>query len=134
VGLEALSRGAARVVFVEADAHAAAVIRRNLDRIGQVARAEIRVQHVLAAVRHLGRQGKRFEIVFLDPPYGRDFTSSTLKAISSSGVLAPGGMVIAEHGYRDEVPARVEDLQLVRQNKYGEVALSFYQQLPLEGA
>lgn len=126
VGVEALSRGARAAVFVELDPGAAAAIRQNLARTGQAGRAEVRVQHCLVAVRQLGRQGRRFGIIFLDPPYGRNWPGLTLKVIARSRILAPGGVVVAEHGVREDLPVQVEDLELTRQNSYGDTALSFY--------
>ncbi len=127
VGVEALSRGARRVVFVEIDGRAAQTIRHNLVHTRQEARAEIRVQHALGAVRQLARQGRSFSLIFLDPPYDRDWPALTLQVLSQSRILAPGGIIVVEHGRRETVPVQVEDIQLTRQNIYGDSALSFYQ-------
>lgn len=135
VGVEALSRGARSAVFVELDPQAATAIRSNLARTGQAGQAEVRVQHSLVAARCFGRQGRRFDIIFLDPPYGRNWPRLTLQVIARSRILAPGGMVVVEHGVRETLPAQVEDLQLTRQNSYGETVLSFYREAvtPREG-
>jgi 16S rRNA (guanine(966)-N(2))-methyltransferase RsmD len=126
VGVEALSRGARRVVFVENDAAAAQVIRQNLSLTHQAGRAEIRVQHALVAVRQLARQGRGFPLIFLDPPYDRNWPALTLRVLAETRILSAGGLIVVEHGCRDAVPAQVEDIALARQNTYGESALSFY--------
>ncbi|MDQ7793687.1 MAG: 16S rRNA (guanine(966)-N(2))-methyltransferase RsmD [bacterium] len=127
VGVEALSRGARAAVFVELDPHAVAAIRRNLAHTGQAAAGEVRLQHSLVAVRQLGRQGRRFSVIFMDPPYGRNWPRLTLKVIAGSRILAPGGVAVVEHGRREVPPQQVEDLQLTRQNNYGDTTLSFYE-------
>ena len=127
VGVEALSRGARRVVFVEIDDDAAQIIRQNLFRTRQEAKAEVRVQHAFAAVRQLARQGQRFSLIFLDPPYDRDWPALTLRVLVNHHILSAGGIIVVEHGWREAVPVQVEDIQLARQNAYGDSALSFYQ-------
>ncbi|HSW10791.1 MAG TPA: 16S rRNA (guanine(966)-N(2))-methyltransferase RsmD [Bacillota bacterium] len=127
VGVEALSRGARHVVFVEKDPGAAQIIRQNLLHTRQAPRAEVRVQHALVAARQLARQGQRFSLIFLDPPYDRDWPALTLRVLAETGILSAGGIIVVEHGRRETVPAQVEDIELTRQNTYGDSALSFYQ-------
>jgi len=94
VGIEALSRGAEFVVFVEELTAAANVIRRNLDRCGAAERGEIVVQEFNRAVIRLGKDGVRFDLIFLDPPYRLLDERDPLKVIWKREILAPGGRIV----------------------------------------
>jgi len=125
VGIEALSRGAARVVFVERNPRALALIRENLRRTGFADRAAVFAQDALAALNLLGRRGERFDVIFLDPPYRKGYEAKALTLIGSKGLLAPEGVAISESDCRDEAPA-VENLTLFRRERYGDTVLNFY--------
>lgn len=94
MGIEALSRGAEFVVFVEELPAAASVIRRNLDRCGAAERGEVVVQEFNRAVIRLGKDGVRFDLIFLDPPYRLLDERDPLKVIWKREILAPGGRIV----------------------------------------
>ena len=126
LGIEALRRGAAAVVFVEQDAKLVREIRRRLTVAGLAARAEVWRQDVLATIRELGRVGRQFRVIVMDPPYGEDWIGPTLRAIVDARLLAPGGVVVAEGHWRDR-PATVTGFALRREARYGETALWFFE-------
>ncbi|MCS7172608.1 MAG: 16S rRNA (guanine(966)-N(2))-methyltransferase RsmD [Armatimonadetes bacterium] len=119
LGLEALSRGAGEAVFVERDPRAVQVLRENLVRGGWEDRAEVWPSDVFRALRSLGRKGRRFDLVFLDPPYGLGLVGQTLEALRTSGLLVPGATVVAESGAREEVPVP-PGYTAVRDRRYGD--------------
>lgn len=123
VGIEALSRGAAHVTFVESDPRAVQLVQRNLDhcRVGD-RYAIIRARFADAARR---LQPGSFELVFLDPPYGPDVIVSSLE--TASPLVAPGGLLILEHARRDGAPAGAGSLVKTRDIMSGDSALSLYQ-------
>ncbi len=90
LGLEALSRGAAHVTFVERDAAALKAIRANLDRLGAAARAEVRATSALALP-----PATPFDLILADPPYGED-PAAVIAAIAKAGWLADGGWLSLE--------------------------------------
>ena len=98
LGLEALSRGAARAVFVERSRSALAALRANIAACRATDRCEVLPIDVLSVT-----SGSRADIVFLDPPYGQDLVSSALARLRAAGRIAPGSLVVAEVG-RDEQP------------------------------
>jgi len=98
LGLEALSRGAARVTFVESDAAAAAVIRRNAEKLG----ASDRMQLLRASALSLARSAP-FDLIFADPPYGGSSGSAVVRSISDASWLAPGGWLSVETSRSDLV-------------------------------
>lgn len=126
LGLEALRRGAHGVLFVEQDARLAQEIRRHLVRAGREEDAEVWRCDVLTAIRDFGQAGRRFEVIVMDPPYGREWIGPTLRAILAAGILAPGGVVAAEGHWRDR-PEPPPGLMLRREARYGETALWYFE-------
>jgi len=124
LGIEALQRGARRAVFVECDAVQVRVIREQLRRQGLEQRAVVRRQDAVEALRRLARAGDVFDLVLLDPPYGMGLIERSLAAIADSGVLAPGGLIVAEGHWRDR-PALATGQEMAREARYGETALWF---------
>jgi 16S rRNA (guanine966-N2)-methyltransferase len=95
VGIEALSRGAERGVFVELQAHVAKVLRENLQKLGlRPASAHVLLADVAKALPRLA--GQTFDLVAIDPPYGQGLLPPTLAGIVAHGILAPGGVIVAE--------------------------------------
>ena len=122
VGIEALSRGAAHVTFVESDPRAVRLIERNLQHCAVTDRyAIIRARFADAARRLLAGS---FDLVFLDPPYGPDAIVSSLEA--AAPLVAPGGVLILEHARRDAAPSRAASLANTRDIMSGDSALTLY--------
>lgn len=125
VGIEALSRGAARVVFVERDRAALRALRANLAAVGAGhARARVVAGDAVAAVRRLGRSEQPFDLVFLDPPYAGDLAPRTLAALTRSGLVRPGTRVVVQHRAGVPLPrvAGLEPVGPVR--RFGDTALT----------
>ena len=126
VGIEALSRGAARVVFVERDPAALRALRQNLAALG-ASRAVARVLagDVLRTVADLGAQEGAFDLVFIDPPYATTLAARTLEALGGAGVCRPGTEVVVQHSTRTALPG-VEGLAPHRRaRRFGDTALTF---------
>ncbi|MBN2569160.1 MAG: 16S rRNA (guanine(966)-N(2))-methyltransferase RsmD [Deltaproteobacteria bacterium] len=124
VGIEALSRGAKKVVFIErAQLHFQA-IKRNLDDCGfQSGYVTIRGD-VERGVKLLEKEREKFDVIFVDPPYDRDLIKKSLYLLAVSGLLKKGGIVAVEHSVREEVFG--DDLfTLSDQRRYGDTVLSF---------
>lgn len=134
IGLEALSRGAARVVLVDDRAEAAAAIRRNAQLLAGVG-GEVRIfrQDARVAVPALAAAGERFDVVFLDPPYASDLYEPLLQEIGSVGLLAPGGVVVAEHFHKRSLPETIGSLGRARSVRVGDHRLTFYRPSEEEG-
>lgn len=133
VGLEALSRGAARVVFVEQGRDAVVVLKRNLGRLG-TARAEVHRQDALVALQALARDVRRFDIIYVDPPYGADLYQPVLERVGQAGLLGSGGLLVAEHFHKRALPETIGGLARVRSSRIGEQRLSFYRAVGEAGA
>jgi 16S rRNA (guanine966-N2)-methyltransferase len=127
VGIEAVSRGASRAVFVEQHAPAVALIRRNLESLGIGAEAEVLSLDVTRAIERLETRRVHAQIIFLDPPYAaNEEYESSLNALGESSLVAPGARVIVEHLRKRELAERAGDLELARVVEQGDAALSFY--------
>ena len=127
VGIEALSRGARMVHFVESSKVAAEVIAGNLKSLGIASRFQIMKVDAGKALRQLEALGSVADFVFLDPPYSlQDEYAKTLAALAGSKVLGDRSVVIAEHEKRFDPGDAFGDLRRYRNLVQGEVALSFY--------
>jgi 16S rRNA (guanine966-N2)-methyltransferase len=109
LGLEALSRGAARVTFVERDAQAAAAIRRNADKLGATDRVRILSGSALALP-----PSEPFDLIFADPPYGEKAGTAAVEAAEKAGWLASGGWMSVETSRADEVSGGSLAVETVR--------------------
>ena len=122
IGLEALSRGAAHVTFVERDARAVRLMETNLAALeASINRAIIRADFMTAAGR---LAGEPFDLIILDPPYAHDAAAAALAA--AAPLAGASTRVVVEHATRFAAPAAVDGLQLRRTVKAGDSALSFY--------
>jgi 16S rRNA (guanine(966)-N(2))-methyltransferase RsmD len=125
LGIEALSRGAVRAVFAERARPALASLEANLAELGLAASARILRGDVRAALGRLAREGERFDLVFLDPPYGAPDGGEALRAVSRCGLLAPAGTLVLETSWRHP-PGDVPGLAKAGERRYGETLVSCY--------
>jgi 16S rRNA (guanine966-N2)-methyltransferase len=126
VGLEALSRGAARAVLVERDAEAAAALRRNVTALRVARQAQVLPMDTGRALNRLATAGERFDLVFLDPPYGAGLVEDTLLRLGSGAVLTLEAIVVAQHFTKHAPPERVGTLAAYRARRFGETTLTFF--------
>lgn len=124
LGLEALSRGAARAVFVEQARPAAAFLRRNIDELGVADRSEIVVSDALAFLR---RKADRFRWVFVDPPYRTDLARRVLDHLGANpGALTEDSSIVVEHDRRNGPADAHGSLLRTDLRRYGDTEVSFY--------
>jgi 16S rRNA (guanine(966)-N(2))-methyltransferase RsmD len=127
VGIEALSRGAAKVYFVESSPDAADLIRKNLLSLGITGGFQVLRQDAARAVQAWGKSGIQANFVFLDPPYAMEAAyAQTLAALSNSAHLRPEAIVIVEHQKKFDPGEQIASLHRYRLLKQGDAALSFY--------
>jgi 16S rRNA (guanine(966)-N(2))-methyltransferase RsmD len=131
VGLEALSRGARMVYFVESSHRAAAVIRNNLQTLGVVGGFEILDREAVQALRVLNAAGAVCDYCYLDPPYRRtEQYVEVLTRLAELPLLTAGSIVCAEHDKRFDPGERFGALQRYRRLQQGDASLSFYRPAP----
>jgi 16S rRNA (guanine966-N2)-methyltransferase len=124
LGIEALSRGAARATFVDAGKPALAAVRANLKVLGLEDRATVIAgDSVAAAARQVPNHGWR--LVFVDPPYASGLAVRAVLAIPSTH-FAPGAVIVIEHDRRHVPPEMLGSLLRTDQRRYGDTMVSFF--------
>jgi 16S rRNA (guanine966-N2)-methyltransferase len=123
LGLEALSRGATSVTFVDASSQSTNVLRKNLEKLKVKDRSSVIRQDGLKALHKLRES---FDIVFADPPYGKGFAQRIVESIAQSGVLKHGGILVLEHHKKETFSCPENQLSLVKQKRFGDTMISFF--------
>ena len=125
MAIEALSRGAAGAVLVESSPAALSALRANL--------ASLEAEHAVClpldyreAVRRLSAKGRTFDLVFLDPPYGKGLVGLSAGLLSRAGILAPGAVVVAERASRDPVETLPAEWRERAERRYGDTRITLY--------
>jgi len=125
LGIECLSRGASKAVFVEESPRSLSVLRRNIEECRLREQAEVLGRKVQPALKILEARGEAFELIFLDPPYGKGEARRVLEVLSGSSILTPGTLVVAEHSVSEGIDS-IPSLQRTDLRKYGRTLVSFF--------
>ncbi len=126
VGLEALSRGARSCTFVDQSADACGIVRRNLDLLDFLTRGDVVQSDAIQAVESLGRLGRRYDLVFVGPPYYRELVPRALEVLGGSALLTDDPVVAAEIHATEAISEAYGKLALVDRRRYGDNQLWFY--------
>ena len=137
MGIEALSRGAKHVTFLERDPRCIEIIERNLQTCGLLTEAHARYhllrRDVAKGITYLGKRSTLFGIIYFDPPYGLDLARGSqlytlcLSLLAESSLLCVGGILLVEHAKQCVLPEAVGSLKRSRQAQYGDTVVSFYE-------
>ena len=139
VGLEAISRGAKNITFVEKDPKCASVIEENLMLLELPAREradryfEVENSDSFAAIKAFAAEKKKFDIIFIDPPYGRELAKKALKTLCAYDIVKPNSLVIFQHEKREALPQTQGRFSIIRTRKFGTSFLTIYGLARLEG-
>ena len=128
VGIEALSRGAVSLDCVEQDAKALNCIRTNLKTVGFAEKAKVWPMPVERALQQFSAQKRRFDMIFMDPPYLKGWEEKISALISKYGLLKPDGILIVESA--SETVVRADGLDVVKEKVYKTTRFTFLQ--PIE--
>jgi 16S rRNA (guanine(966)-N(2))-methyltransferase RsmD len=126
LGFEALSRGAAHVIFVEHDAQAHRVLEKNialLDLAGSCTVVKRRTAEGIALVK---RTRQHCDVIFLDPPYDMQLADRTLALLAERDMLGTGGVIAVEHHVRERLSDAYGRLIMSDQRMYGKTGISFF--------
>ena len=124
LGIEAMSRGAARCIFVDAREDACRLIKENLKRTkleGTVIRSDY--------MDYLNRCKEQFSIIFLDPPYAEEYLENAIKRIAEIDILQTDGIIVAERPVGKDFPWEFDGFQRSKDYKYGKTLLTIYRKL-----
>ena len=126
VGIEALSRGASTVFFVESDRKRTEQIEKMLKDCGYLSRADIIRGEASAFIAKAVKEGLKFDIVFLDPPYHTGELEYILPQLSGGEMLNDKGIIIAEHLSKKKLPDEIGNFVQKKAYKYGDTMLTLY--------
>jgi len=124
LGIEALSRGARGAVFVEGSPQSLTVLYKNIEACRLQGQVEVLPREVQAGIKILSDRGETFDLIFLDPPYGKGLARKALQTLAGRSILASEALIVAEHSPAeelDDIPA----LERVDQRRYGSTLVSF---------
>lgn len=124
LGIEALSRGAERAVFVDNGKEAQGLISQNLAAVGFTTSGRIVAKEALSALKTLEATGQQFDLVFLDPPYDRGLTGKVLEYLESSPLIDEESIIVAEFSSREAIPAAFGRLRQFDLRVYGDTAVA----------
>lgn len=125
VGLEAASRGAKAVTFVEKSKDLVAVIRENVAACGYSDQCLIIHADIQSALRDLYKKKCRFDVIFSDPPYNQGWIGETLKYLKEYPVLQADSLVILQHSIREPLKSLPEEWRVADQRRYGDHLITF---------
>lgn len=126
LGIEALSRGADRAVFVDLEGGSIEVVKQNVQTAGFADRAEIYRAEASRAVKALAKRDVRFGLVFLDPPYRMKDMDDLMTELAQRGVLETGATVVVEHDAEHRYPEALASYRSIRHTHYGDTAVTIY--------
>jgi 16S rRNA (guanine966-N2)-methyltransferase len=126
IGLEALSRGATKAVFIEPDALRIASIRKSVIGLGFDSKTSVVQSRAEQFLQKASDQNATFDIFFIDPPYQTDEIEKVLPVIGESGLVSEDGVVVIEHFFKRQIPERAGRLKIVRSYRYGDTMLTLY--------
>ncbi len=127
LGLEALSQGAKKAIFVEKDRTCLRALTRNTDLCGFRDQAEIISLDVEVALKGLMRRGEKVDLVFVDPPYRRGYVDKALRLINAHDMVRDGGMIVVEHGSAEDPTLQWKRLSLEKRKRHGDTVISIFQ-------
>lgn len=126
LGIEALSRGAARAYFVDKSPNSIKIIKENLSKTQLTTGSEILAVDAITAIKKLNQIKINADIIFMDPPYNKDLVQTVLEEIDSNNILKSDGIVIVEHDKKDVLKAEIGQLICYRKKDFGNTSISFY--------
>jgi 16S rRNA (guanine(966)-N(2))-methyltransferase RsmD len=132
VGIEALSRGAGKVFFVDDNSLRISIIKELIEKFGFKDRAEVVKDR---ASNFIKKSESVFDIIFVDPPYASGELDMVLPLIDERSILGDNGVVIAEHSSKKKLLSEIGSLKLIKTYKYGDTSLTFYKKtkVPMAG-
>ena len=126
LGLESWSRGARLVQFVDNSRVSLRLTESNIQKCRAEAECKVLKHDAEAAVDLLYKQGQRFDLVFVDPPYNKGWVQKILVKLEKTPILAESGWLVAEHSMHDDIAIAVSDgYEIFRRQQYGETILTF---------
>ncbi|QSQ09832.1 Ribosomal RNA small subunit methyltransferase D [Koleobacter methoxysyntrophicus] len=126
IGIEALSRGAQKAVFVDNNFRSVKLIKYNLVMTGFADRSMVIQKNSFKVIEVLGKKHEKFDIIFMDPPYDMEGISGLLEEIYEKRILKDSGIILIEHRNNKKLPEQVKGFIKIREKLYGDTCISFF--------
>ncbi len=127
LGIEAISRGIARGIFIDIERASVDIIKQNLQSTGLIEQSEVYRNSAEQALKVLQRRELKFDLVFLDPPYRMKKMDELLMIIEERHLLALGAKLVLEHDTRTRYAEQIGGFACIRKAEYGETTVSIYE-------
>ncbi len=124
LGIEAISRGAEEVIFVDSSIQSTRTIRANLESLGCLDCCEILRSDYRKAIGKLAQQGREFDLVFADPPYLLGYPQKIVACLLSEGILRKNALLVLEHHKKERLDIGSFDLIQLKQREFGDTTIS----------
>jgi len=125
MGLESLSRGAVHAVFMDKASSSCDVIKKNIALCKMEKKSSLIHHDIIALPFPKVLEVEPFDLIFMDPPYGKDYVATTLEKAGLTGLLAPGGIIVTEQSFKEPFANSFNGLDIYRQKKYSKSFISF---------
>lgn len=129
LGIEGLSRGLDKVIFVDYDKKAIQVIKENLQKTKLFDRGEVYRNDANRALKALVKRDIQFDVIFLDPPYEKQRILSEISYIDENNLLCDSGTIVAEHDSKVQLKEIIGTMKLVKREMYGDTTISIYKKI-----
>ncbi|SHH09454.1 16S rRNA (guanine(966)-N(2))-methyltransferase RsmD [Tepidibacter thalassicus] len=126
LGIEALSRGAQKCIFVDLSKESIKIIKENVQKARFDEKSEIILSDAINAINKLAARKNKFDIIFMDPPYLKNLIEPVLEEISKKNILENNGIIIVEHDTKDKLSEKINNIYMYREKKYGNTTISFF--------
>jgi 16S rRNA (guanine966-N2)-methyltransferase len=128
LGLEAISRGANKCVFVENNRDTYKILQENVTSLGFQKECELYNRDSFTSLKFFHNNNNTFDIIFLDPPYGKGYIEKAISVIDGEDLLNDDGIIVCEYDEKDLIPDTVGKIRSYRTEKYGRVKISLFTQ------
>lgn len=126
LGIECLSRGANKCVFVDLNRSSIEIVKSNIKKARVESNSEVLNVDFKAAIERVKNNSYKFDIIFMDPPYYKNMFFEALEKIEKSNILKEDGIIVVEHDTKQEFPENIGKLINYRSKKYGNTTITFY--------
>lgn len=126
LGIECLSRGANKCVFVDVSKESISIVKSNIKKARVENESIVLNLDFKDAINKLKIQNNKFDVIFMDPPYYKNMFIDALEKIDEASLLKEDGIIIIEHDTKDKFPDKIKNLIQTKSKKYGNTTLTFY--------